>query len=340
MRVLQVLAGTDADDDALGALVLHDALAGLGVEVRTVALGPGRRGGLDTEVPVLAPSTRSPAARFQLRRERTWADVVVAVGAAAGPALDRDGPPVVVVPGAALGRWRDRPPSARLRRRVDGAAVVVVADADDVGTVARVLSAAPPVAVLAAAVPDGPPVSPAARQAARGLLGLPADGAVARFAEDPRRPTVDAAAAVAAAASAGVALLGVSPEDRSGERAEWVAAAADVAVAVSPADGGPPRGLLLAARDGCALVAPARGAAAGLVDERTGIPAGPEAPSLAGALALLAGDPVRRAACGGAAAARVGERYSASTRAAEWCELLRGPAGDRHRDGKRRDGEN
>lgn len=336
MRVLQVLPATDADDDALGALVLHDALGALGVEVRTVALGPGRRGGLDADVPVLAPSPRSPAARFQLRRERSWADVVVAHGVACGVVLERDHPPVVVVPGAALERWRDRPPGTRLRRRLGGAALVVVAAADDVGFVGRELSAAPPVAVLPAAVPDGPVVPPAARAAARDLLGLPHDAAVARVVGDGRSAVADAAA------SAGVVLLGTEAVDRSGERAEWVAAAADVAVSGSVTRCGPPRALLLAARDGCALVAPARGAAAGLVDDRTGVPAGPEAPSLAGALAVLAADPGRRVACGSAAAVRVAEHYSASTRAVEWCRLLRGLAGGpaAHGDGEPPDGEN
>ncbi|MFZ4517668.1 MAG: hypothetical protein ACOYOP_04745 [Microthrixaceae bacterium] len=331
MRLLQVLATTDADDDALGALVLHDALAAAGAEVRTVALGPGRRGGLDAEVPVLAPSPRSAAARYQLRRERGWADVVVAVGAATAAVLDRSEPPVVVVPGAELDRWRVRPPASRLRRRLDRAALMVVADPTDVGFVGRELSAAPPVAVLPAAVPEGPVVSPAARAAARELLGLDADAVVARVVGEPARADAGVTAAVDAASSAGVALLGADPADRLGERAEWAAAAADIAVSALAPLGGPPRGLLLAARDGLALVAPARGATAGLVDGTTGVPAGPEVASLAGALAVLAGDPDRRAGCGAAAAARVAERYSVAVRAGEWQRLLEGLAGrERH----------
>ncbi len=58
-------------------LDLHDGLSRLGVEVRTVALGPGRTGGLDAVVPTLAPATGSLAAVTQLRREQRWADTVV-----------------------------------------------------------------------------------------------------------------------------------------------------------------------------------------------------------------------------------------------------------------------
>ena len=77
LRVLQAIADTDDGDSQRFALDLHAAWALDGLEVRTVALGPGGRGGLDDIVPVLAPGTRSIAAHAQFRREARWADVVV-----------------------------------------------------------------------------------------------------------------------------------------------------------------------------------------------------------------------------------------------------------------------
>lgn len=68
--------------------------------MRTLALAPGRRGGLDAQVPVLAPSTRSWSLTGVLRSEVEWADVLLLVGAAASlqgsGRLGRSVPPVVV----------------------------------------------------------------------------------------------------------------------------------------------------------------------------------------------------------------------------------------------------
>ncbi|MCZ7630337.1 MAG: hypothetical protein M5U19_15430 [Microthrixaceae bacterium] len=75
-----MLGDTDLSDAATETLELHRGLAVLGVRMRTVALGPGRRGGLDSVVPVLSPAARSLAATAQLRREQRWADVVVCWG--------------------------------------------------------------------------------------------------------------------------------------------------------------------------------------------------------------------------------------------------------------------
>ena len=80
VRVLFVLADTDRTDVAAEVLGLHRALVSQGVQMRTVALGPGRLGGLDNLVPVLSPATRSLGAITQLRREQRWADVVVCWG--------------------------------------------------------------------------------------------------------------------------------------------------------------------------------------------------------------------------------------------------------------------
>lgn len=79
-RVLVVLDGTGSDAATDRALAVHRALARLGAEVRSVALGPSGDGALDGEVPVLGPSPGSLASALQLRREARWADVVVCTG--------------------------------------------------------------------------------------------------------------------------------------------------------------------------------------------------------------------------------------------------------------------
>lgn len=83
LRVLFVLDDTDDTTRSAVVLGLHRELAATGVQMRTVALGPGRRGGLDRIVPVLAPASRSLSAVTQLRREQRWADVVVCWGSVA-----------------------------------------------------------------------------------------------------------------------------------------------------------------------------------------------------------------------------------------------------------------
>lgn len=75
-------------------------MAAAGVSVRTLALAPGRRGGLDDVVPVVAPTVRAFMAAGPFRDEARWADVVLLVGDA-DDATDsrrwrRDIPPVVV----------------------------------------------------------------------------------------------------------------------------------------------------------------------------------------------------------------------------------------------------
>lgn len=102
VRLLLVLPDTDASADNERVLKLHRDLAAAGIEVRTVAIGPGPRGGLDAAVPVLAPSRRSPAAITQLRREQRWADVVACSGGRAARVQALGGSrrrvPVVVLP--------------------------------------------------------------------------------------------------------------------------------------------------------------------------------------------------------------------------------------------------
>ncbi len=77
LRVLQFIGDTDVTDAHVAAVALHRELGARGVQVRTLALGPGARGGLDTDVPVVAPARRSFAARGAVLHESRWADVVV-----------------------------------------------------------------------------------------------------------------------------------------------------------------------------------------------------------------------------------------------------------------------
>lgn len=77
LRLLQIVGSTDPDPATVDALGLHTSIAEAGIEVRTLAMAPGRRGGLDSQLPVMAPSRRSFAARTAVLGEQRWADVVV-----------------------------------------------------------------------------------------------------------------------------------------------------------------------------------------------------------------------------------------------------------------------
>lgn len=129
--MLSVLGDTDASELSLGALDLHRALGADGVEMRTVALGPGAHGGLDHLLPVLGPSSRSMAATLQLRREQRWADVVMCFGAQAAVAQRRTLPgslPVVVVLADDETRSGPSPRRSRVRRAFAAAWAVVCVD--------------------------------------------------------------------------------------------------------------------------------------------------------------------------------------------------------------------
>lgn len=140
LRALQLIGDTDASTPHLAAVALHRELAARGLEVRTLALAPGRRGGLEMDVPAVAPNRRSIAARGQVPKESKWADVVVvhaprALTIATVAPRRHEGPPAVVAfwdppMGAPLSRWSVE------RRVVCDAAQVVVADAESAAVVA------------------------------------------------------------------------------------------------------------------------------------------------------------------------------------------------------------
>jgi hypothetical protein len=320
IRVLMVLADTDRTDANLSAIDLHGVLVGLGFEVRTIALGPGRTGGLASLVPVISPGPRSLAAHLELRREQAWADVVVAHGLAAARVAQRAGPrravPVVAVLGDDLFAADGIPPSAR---RVLGAAARVVAT--DVDTFAALADGLSPRVLLPFGVEPGAPVTDAQRRAARGQLALPVDGPVLWWvgAPGPRAPGHHEVAEEAA--RRGWPLL-----EGGGDDDELVSAAADVAVLGPGAVAGPPRELLRAAAAGCALVAPAAVADGGLVDASTGSAWPPADPPAAGASLGSALEPVAdgpwRHSRGAAARARVQERFGLADCGARWADLL------------------
>ncbi len=156
--MLQLIGDTDVTVPQLAALALHRALSASGLEVRTLALAPGRRGGLEQDVPAIAPGRRSFAARGQVVHESRWADVVVlhAPRALTVATLSsrRTGPVPVVV---AL--W-DPPPDrpvrgwtveARLVRRADR---LVVPSSDVAATAQRRYARHDPAVVLSAQLAD------------------------------------------------------------------------------------------------------------------------------------------------------------------------------------------
>lgn len=130
LRILQLVANTDAGPEQERALALHPALVERGQEVRTLALAPGRNGQLASTLPVLAPGRRSVAALTAVRAEARWADVVLFHGVAAVP------------PGARLLRGLPRcvlltdrtPPARLLRASGDGSLLVVCTVPADAAT--------------------------------------------------------------------------------------------------------------------------------------------------------------------------------------------------------------
>jgi hypothetical protein len=324
-RVLQVVASTDLDDTTDAALTLHRALADCGDEVRTLALGPGRRGELQRTVPTLGPVARAMAARNQLRREAGWAGVLVAWGAvAAGVAVAvhrRGGPPTVAVLGAEARAWAGGGAPRSIARPASLLAALVRTDLDPDGPVDPALMGLDLPAARAVALPLGvdtrpPPTSPAARRAARVALDLPERGPVVRPAGLAPGPGDDLV--VRAAAAAGVPVLARGPRHDD----ELVAAAADVVMDPGSAGGPPERGLLIGARSGAALVGSGHD---GVVDDSTGACAGPGVASLAAALVSLA-DAERRAAAGAGARERVEERFDVARDVERWRRLLAGAA--------------
>jgi len=153
-RVLQVLADPDPSPASAAAAALHRYLAARGYEVRTLALGPGRRPGLQSDVPPMAPSHRSLAALLQFRREAVWADAVLLRGRRTAHVARFGGVPCV---------WCVDDPAGRPPK--SGSVPVVVPDDASAAWLGR------PALVLAPVV-EQPELPDAARSAARELMNV------------------------------------------------------------------------------------------------------------------------------------------------------------------------
>lgn len=131
-RVLQIIADTDASPTTLAAVALHHDLSSRGLQVRTLALSAGSRPGLEHDVPTMAPSRRSFAARGQFHHEARWSDVVVLHGlrsatvATAAPLRSSSWPVPMIV---ALWELPARAPGRLASRILRSADLVVASDA-------------------------------------------------------------------------------------------------------------------------------------------------------------------------------------------------------------------
>lgn len=149
-RVLQILGDTDLIPPHEAALILHECFSESGLQVRTLALAPGRRGGLEVDVPTLSPARRSFAARSQFVTESRWSDVVVLHGdrsltAAVRPVCRSERPFVI-----ALWEPLHAPPRrwSSTARLLGSAEVVVVPSAEVAEAVEVMTSPVDPAPVL------------------------------------------------------------------------------------------------------------------------------------------------------------------------------------------------
>jgi hypothetical protein len=343
VRVLQVLADTDATAANTAAIELHTTLSGAGLEMRTLALAPGRFGALADTVPAIAPGRRSIAAHTQLHAEQRWADVVVLHGAAAATvaALAGGEVPRLLVLRDEPQRWDEgaRVP-ARARRVARHCAAIVVGWSAAVPGAARHLGvpvdrvhqASTPVASMA-------PPAPAARAAARAALGVADSQLAVRLVG---KPAVRGGWATALTEALGekVVVLGVrAPEQPSAaqlsagqlaagqlsddQRRELEQAAADVVVVADGAGGLSPE-VLRTVASGAVLVAPSSPALDALLqDDLTGrvLPTPVTAEQLVAVVASL-DDPGVRSSLGDAARAAVFAQHGTERVRGRWLDLV------------------
>lgn len=343
LRVLQVLGTTDVDDDAIAALDLHRGLSRTGVEVRTLALAPGRAGGLGSVVPVMAPSVRSLAAHTQLRREQRWADAVVlrgAVPAASAGLLPAKWGPALHIHLTAESDAFQRVAAPSGVRRLIGRGAAIVVTHGGARAVAPVLGVEPSEVSV---IPYGIDVSPGAtadaerrRTAAREALGLAPDATVVLVCgDDPSEPDhVGEVRRLGAVPLTGPASAGPSATpvervrfgtgtSRSDDGAPEVIpelhlAAADIVFAPTAQPWGPSPLLLRGAAAGLAVVATPEGATGDLVDGGTGWA------SLEHAVGSGRAEMHRR---GAAAADRVASRFASHDVVERWTALLQQSVG-------------
>jgi glycosyltransferase involved in cell wall biosynthesis len=347
-RVLQVITDTDRRGAQVFATDLGAAL-GDELSVRTVALAPGREGGLDVDV--FGASRLAPSTLRALRSAAGAADVVVAHGSstlfACAAALLGSGRPFVYrqisdpvfwTPTASR-RLRVRVALSRARRVValwSGSARVLrerFGVSDD------------RITVVPNGVPTRPAVSADARAAARAHLDVPSDQAVVAYvgALVPEKGVADVVRAIARV-PARLLVAGTGPEraslealarDCAPERVAFLGAvddpalvyeAADVVVLASRGGDSMPAVLIEAGLTGIACVAtPFDAIPEVIVDGETGVLVAPgDGDALANALRDLLADPDRRRVLGAAARARCEARFTIPVVAQQWAAVLRG----------------
>jgi glycosyltransferase involved in cell wall biosynthesis len=348
VRVLQVVT----DDNRRGAQVfardLHRALCDLGMDLRTVALGPGRVGGLDVDV--LGPTKRDPRTLRRLRSVLANCDVVVGHGSTTLPACALvglgTGVPFVYRQisdslfwaNTAARRARVRAALRRSERVValwHGAARILT---DHFGVAADRIDC----------IPNGVPVNSfpfaddAARRRARHELGIePSRVVVACVGALVAEKGVDLAIDVAlsdpaltllvagdgdqrdalvrrAAANRRVRFLGSVPDPGA------VYAAADVVVLPSRGGDSMPATLIEAGLRGRPVISTAVAAIPEIVvDGQTGVVVSPwDGRAFAAAVHNLASNATRRASLGAAARQHCERRFSIDVVARQWAATL------------------
>jgi glycosyltransferase involved in cell wall biosynthesis len=346
-RVLQVITDTDRRGAQVFATDLGAAL-GDDLAVRTVALAPGREGGLDVEV--LGASRLAPSTLRALRSAAGAADVVVAHGSstlfACAAALLGSGRPFVYRQISDPVFWT---PTASRRLRVRVAlrrARHVVALWSGSAAVLRERFGVPDDRITV--VPNGVPTRPAGsddtRAAARARLDLPSDRPTVAYvgALVPEKGVADVVRAVARV-PAYLLVAGTGPEraslealarDCAPERVTFLGAVDDPALVYEAADvvvlarrGGDsmPAVLIEAGLTGVACVAtPIDAIPEVIVDGETGVLVAPgDVDALADALRDLLADPDRRRALGAAARARCETCFTIPVVAQQWAAVLR-----------------
>lgn len=353
ISILQVLT----DDDRRGAQVfgfeLGERMRELGAEVRTVALAPGRVGGLPVEV--LGPSRVHPSTLRALRRSMGAADITAAHGSttlvACGLAGIGPGRPFVYRQISDPVFWT---PTRRKRwqtRIAYRSAAHVVALSPSTGAVLQERFGLDErgITVIPNAVDERrcPAATAEERAAARRRLDLPASpapvlgyvGALAT--EKGVADVLDAAPADATVVIAGDGPARADLESEATRREvrcrflgamedPWdVYAAADVFVLASRAGDTQPAVLIEAALVGTPIVTTDVGAITDIViDQRTGLVCSPgDVPQLTGAISELLRDEPARAGLAAAARDHALESFSMSAVARSWLETLARTAG-------------
>jgi len=316
--------------------------------VRTVALAPGRSGGLDVDV--LGTSRLAPSTLRSLRRAARGSAVVVAHGSSTLPAcaaaLLGSGIPFVYRQISDPVFWT---PSASRRLRVRtalGRARHVVALWSGSATVLHERFGVPEerITVVPNGVPPRPAVDAGARTRARARFELAADEPVVAYvgALVPEKGIADLVRALASV-PARLLVAGEGPE-RSGlevlarecapDRVSFLGSvddpssvygAADVVVLASRGGDSMPAVLIEAGLTGVPCVAtPIDAIPEVVVDGETGVLVAPgDVGALAEALRELLQDPDRRRRLGAAARAHCAARFTISVVAEQWAGVLR-----------------